>query len=605
MNNTKSQNHFKLIPVKRIPDAIIRNGLYVVLFITFFLPSGVGICSETIKSKNLDIPQSSYTVGNNGTINQNNSHRDVGDTQFADQGFDPLTQNNRAQPAWAQGAYHTQEFSKLRPFGSELFTGNFAGTFQTDINPEYQVATGDRIALRMWGARTLESILTVDLQGNIFIPEIGPVKVAGCSAASLTAVIKSAVASVFTDNVDLYVNLQSSQPVAVFVTGFVNSPGRYSGSHNDNVLSYIDRAGGINALQGSYREILVKRRGKIVKTIDLYKFITEGVIPIFTLENDDVIVISPKKISASVYGVVKKPAVYEFTAQNHLGRDLVSLTGLNADVTHVQISGFTNNATYNRYITISEFLNTSINPDDRIMFVSDSQLGTILTSVIGPIQGKSRFIVSKGTHLTDVLKNIRIMEETADVRSVYIRRKSVADQQKIIIDEALKRLEQSSLTAESSSVDEASIRVKEAELIQDFVKRAQAIKPDGVVVVSANGKVNDIILEDGDQIIIPERTDVIQVGGEVLMPKALVFNAEYGIEDYISETGGFSQRADKENILVVLPNGQVGSFSQMAIQPGSRVIVMPKVDSKNMQFAKDVMQIIYQLAVATKVVIGL
>ena len=55
----------------------------------------------------------------------------------------------------------------------------------------------------------------------------------------------------------------------------------------------------------------------------------------------------------------------------------------------------------------------------------------------------------------------------------------------------------------------------------------------------------------------------------------------------------------------MLPNGQVGNIAQLKIQPGARIIVMPKVDTKKMQFAKDIMQIIYQLAVATKVVIGL
>ena len=181
----------------------------------------------------------------------------------------------------------------------------------------------------------------------------------------------------------------------------------------------------------------------------------------------------------------------------------------------------------------------------------------------------------------------------------------MAAQQKIIIADALKRLEQSSLTAQSSSIDEASIRVKEAELIQDFVKRAQAAQPDGVVVVSTNGHMKDLLLEDGDEIVIPQKSSVVQIGGEIMMPKAIVFDPTYTLLDYIKDTGGFTQRADQDNILIILPNGQVGKTSELSLTPGSRVIVMPKVDSKNMQLAKDVMQIIYQIAVATKVAVGL
>src|SRR5574344_819306 len=542
------------------------------------------------------------SIGNNGKINRSNV---IENSDFSDVDYDPFNPVGEIRPAWAQGAYQTVEFNKLLPFGSELFQGNFAGTYQTEINQNYKISTGDRIVIRMWGAKNYNDILSVDIQGNIFIPEIGPINVLGCSSSDLVSKIKNAVSKVFTNDVQLYVNLQSSQPIAVFVTGLVNYPGRYAGNQNDNILSYIDRAGGINNIQGSYRHILVKRNGKIIEDVDLYKFLTQGEIPLFTLKNDDVIVINSKYMSISAYGLIKRPAAYEFTKSAHKGKDLLEFSGIGANVSHVQITGVNQGKPFNKYLTLNEFNDYSFNQDDRIMFISETPKENILASVVGPIKGKSRFIIDKGTKLTDVLQNIQIDPEIADYESVYIRRRSVAQQQKIIIDESLKRLEQSSLTAESSSVDEASIRIKEAELIQDFVKRAHLAKPDGIVVVSYKGNVKDLLLEDGDALIIPQKSNVIQIGGEVMMPKAVVFDQSYSLEDYIRETGGFSQRADEKNILVVLPNGQVGNITQLNIQPRSRIIMMPKVDSKNMQFAKDIMQVIYQLAVATKVAVGL
>ncbi|WP_274968209.1 polysaccharide biosynthesis/export family protein [Succinimonas amylolytica] len=493
----------------------------------------------------------------------------------------------------------------MKPYGYELFQGNFANTFQTDINPNYRISPGDRIVVKMWGAKQYEDVLTVDIQGNVFIPEIGPVYVQGCSYSSLGGTIKSAIGKVFTSNVELYVNLQSSQPVAVFVTGAVNNPGRYAGSQNDNILSYIDRAGGINSQTGSYREILIKRKGAIVKRIDLYRFITQGELPELILENNDVILVNNKQIAVSAYGLIKKPASYEFVKDSCTGSDLLALSGVEANVTHVQVSGIVNGKNFNRYLSLDDFRNYRFHPDDRVMFVSDSQNNTLVASVIGPITGKSRYIVTKGTHLKEVLANISVDPAVADTGSVYVKRKSVAEQQKIIINDALKRLEQAALTAESGSVDEANIRVKEAELIQDFVKRAQSAQPDGIIVVSSNGRVRDLLLEDEDQIVIPQKSNVIQIGGEVLMPKAVVFDESYTVLDYINETGGFSERADEDNILIVHPNGQVARAKDLAIVPGSRIIVMPEVDSKSMQFAKDVMQIIYQIAVATKVAVGL
>lgn len=524
---------------------------------------------------------------------------------FADPNYNPFNPDGSSKPAWAQGAYQTVEFNKLKPYGYELFQGNFANTFQTDINPNYRVSPGDRIVVKMWGAKQYEDVLTVDIQGNIFIPEIGPVYVQGCSYSSLGGTIKSAIGKVFTSNVELYVNLQSSQPVAVFVTGAVNNPGRYAGSQNDNILSYIDRAGGINSQTGSYREILIKRKGAIVKRIDLYRFITQGELPELILENNDVILVNNKQIAVSAYGLIKKPASYEFVKDSCTGSDLLALSGVEANVTHVQVSGIVNGKNFNRYLSLEDFRTYRFHPDDRVMFVSDSQNNTLVASVIGPITGKSRYIVTKGTHLREVLANISVDPAVADTGSVYVKRKSVAEQQKIIINDALKRLEQAALTAESGSVDEANIRVKEAELIQDFVKRAQSAQPDGIIVVSSNGRVRDLLLEDEDQIVIPQKSNVIQIGGEVLMPKAVVFDESYTVLDYINETGGFSERADEDNILIVHPNGQVARAKDLAIVPGSRIIVMPEVDSKGMQFAKDVMQIIYQIAVATKIAVGL
>ncbi len=570
-----------------------------IAFSLFCLP--VYAADKDISINKADVPQSVSKIGE-----RNSSTFVVTSTaEFSDPNYNPFNPDGTSKPAWAQGAYQTVEFSKLKPYGYELFQGNFANTFQTDINPNYRISPGDRIVVKMWGAKQYEDVLTVDIQGNVFIPEIGPVYVQGCSYSSLGGTIKSAIGKVFTSNVELYVNLQSSQPVAVFVTGAVNNPGRYAGSQNDNILSYIDRAGGINSQTGSYREILIKRKGAIVKRIDLYRFITQGELPELILENNDVILVNNKQIAVSAYGLIKKPASYEFVKDSCTGSDLLALSGVEANVTHVQVSGIVNGKNFNRYLSLDDFRNYRFHPDDRVMFVSDSQNNTLVASVIGPITGKSRYIVTKGTHLKEVLANISVDPAVADTGSVYVKRKSVAEQQKIIINDALKRLEQAALTAESGSVDEANIRVKEAELIQDFVKRAQSAQPDGIIVVSSNGRVRDLLLEDEDQIVIPQKSNVIQIGGEVLMPKAVVFDESYTVLDYINETGGFSERADEDNILIVHPNGQVARAKDLAIVPGSRIIVMPEVDSKSMQFAKDVMQIIYQIAVATKVAVGL
>ena len=189
--------------------------------------------------------------------------------------------------------------------------------------------------------------------------------------------------------------------------------------------------------------------------------------------------------------------------------------------------------------------------------------------------------------------------------AVYLRRKSVARDQKAVIQDSLHRLEKAALTATSATPEEATVRVEEAKLIQDFVKRASLLEPDGVIVVSRGGQVNDIWLEDGDEIVIPQKSNVVQITGEVVMPKSIAFEEGMTLDDYLAAAGGVSDRGDEKHILVAKQNGEVGLAEHLGVKAGDRILVLPKVDVKSMLLAKDLMTIVYQIAVATKVAVDL
>ena len=174
-----------------------------------------------------------------------------------------------------------------------------------------------------------------------------------------------------------------------------------------------------------------------------------------------------------------------------------------------------------------------------------------------------------------------------------------------MIQDSLHRLEKAALTATSATPEEATVRVEEAKLIQDFVKRASLLEPDGVIVVSRGGQVNDIWLEDGDEIVIPQKSNVVQITGEVVMPKSIAFEEGMSLDDYLAAAGGVSDRGDEKHILVAKQNGEVGLAEHLGINAGDRILVLPKVDVKSMLLAKDLMTIVYQIAVATKVAVDL
>ena len=507
-------------------------------------------------------------------------------------------------PAWAQDTYLPDMAMGLQPFGANLFRGNFASTYGNGMNDDYVILPGDRITVRGWGARSYDDVLFVDQQGNIFLPEVGPVQVAGLKQSALPGSVRAKLASVFPENVNIYVNLQSAQPVAVYVAGNVPNPGRYAGGPQDSVMSYLDRAGGILPEQGSYRNIKILRGRQVIGRVDLYNYMMRGELPRIRLKDGDTILVEPFGMSVAAYGLLRQPARYEFRGAAS-GKDLLNYALPMNGVAHVSVGGMRNGEPFNVYVTLHDFRSLQLADGDRVEFVADTRGRTIMVAASGAIHGASRFPVLKQTRLKTLLEYIAVEPELADIKSVYIRRRSVAAEQKVILADALRRLEQSALTATSASVDEAGSRVKEAELIQNFVQRASKLEPDGVLVVSRGGRISDVLLEEGDEIIIPRNTDVVHVSGEVLIPTAVTWEKVLSLKGYLNGEGGLSARADTDNILIVGLNGEVAHAKGQPIEPGDRILVMPKFDSKNLQLVKDVTQVLYQMAVAVKVAVGL
>ena len=507
-------------------------------------------------------------------------------------------------PAWAQDTYRPDMAMGLQPFGANLFRGNFASTYGNGMNDDYVILPGDRITVRVWGARSYDDVLFVDQQGNIFLPEVGPVRVAGLTQSALSGSVRAKLASVFPENVNIYVNLQSAQPVAVYVAGNVPNPGRYAGGPQDSVMSYLDRAGGILPEQGSYRNIKILRGQQVIGRVDLYNYMMRGELPHIRLKDGDTILVEPFGMSVAAYGLLRQPARYEFRGAAS-GKDLLNYALPMNGVSHVSVGGMRNGEPFNVDVTLHDFRSLQLADGDRVEFVADTRGRTIMVAASGAIHGASRFPVLKQTRLKTLLEYIAVEPELADIKSIYIRRRSVAAEQKVILTDALRRLEQSALTATSASVDEAGIRVKEAELIQNFVQRASKLEPDGVLVVSRGGRISDVLLEEGDEIIIPRKTDVVHVSGEVLIPTAVTWEKGLSLKGYLSGAGGLSDRADTDNILIVGLNGEVAHAKGQPIEPGDRILVMPKFDSKNLQLVKDVTQVLYQMAVAVKVAVGL
>jgi len=468
------------------------------------------------------------------------------------------------------------------------------------------IAPGDHVAVNVWGAVPFNEVLVVDSQGNIFLPEIGPIRLAGVRNAELTETVRNGMKRVYARNVDVYTNLLTAKPVAVFVTGGVLRPGRYAGIPSDSALFFLDQAGGIDPKLGSYRSISILRGGQSIAEIDLYDFILKGLLPTVQFQEGDTILVHQRGPVAALTGNVATPATIEFKAGELSGKEALAVIPGAATATEVTVQGIRRGVPISQTLSRAAFSTFEVQDGDVITMRDDGRADTILVHLEGEYRGPSVLSVRRGSRLVDVLNYIPVVPGLANTSAVHLKRASVAKTQKDAIEDSLFRLERSALLALSNSRGEADIRVKEAGLTQRFVERARLIQPLGRVVTRSGGQQTNLVLENDDIIVIPTRSTIVHVEGEVWMSQAVMFEKDLTAEEYIEAAGGYTDRADSGKVIIVHDDASVTiADPDVVVQPGDEILVPPRVDSKVVQNVLDVTQIIYQIAIAAAVVLAL
>lgn len=494
-------------------------------------------------------------------------------------------------------------------FGADLFRGRFSGQSFRAFNPNYLVSVGDRIDLKLWGAVELAVVLDVDSQGNIFVPRVGPVNVANTRNADLNTLVSERVRSVYRENVGVYASLAAAEPVKVFVTGYVREPGLYGAFASDSLLHFLDQAGGVDPQTGSFLDVRVLRGGESVGRFNLYDFLLRGQLPLFQFRDGDTIVVWPKKSAASVKGLVRNQAQFEFDGEIALST-LLEMAGIDQRATHVLL---VRNQTPEReaeYLQVGPSLDgVRIVSGDEVSVFADRQIGTIVATVEGEFEGLSQLALPYDSSLSDLLARVRLTERS-NVAGLQLYRESIAIRQKQVLDQMLQKLEESVLNARASSVEEAELRVREAELVMRFVERARQIQPKGQLVLHEGIDTEKLALEDRDVVRIPRQSNTVAVQGEVFFPSAFVHQPGRSVEYYLEQAGGLTQKANKSKIFVMRPSGEMtearmGWGSSTSVGPGDEIMVLPKVDAKTFQLTKDLVEVLYQIALSAGVVLSI
>jgi protein involved in polysaccharide export with SLBB domain len=489
-------------------------------------------------------------------------------------------------------------------FGAQLFSGSFAQQGATQFNPDYMIAVGDKVQVRIWGGFSYDSVLAVDPQGNVFLPHVGPVKLLGVRNKDLQRVMEAASRQVFRNNVFSYASLAAAQPVRIFVGGNVNRPGLYNGTSMDSLLHYLDQAGGIDPERGSFLDVQVKRGDQVRTTVSLYDFMLQGRLPLIQLADGDVIFINARRHTTKVMGLAENAKRFEFEAASMTISQLSMLAKPLAQATHVRVVRNTGTVRNVDYYPLADAAGISINNGDEVEYTADKKIGTITVRVEGEHMSAQEYVLPYGARMGQLMQQIQFSDRS-DEQSVQLFRQSVRDRQRTMLQASMKSLETTVLTARSGTSDEARLRKEEADLILQWVERAKNVQPSGQVLIAQASSRDQLLLENGDIIKVPSRDGLVLVSGEVLFPNAIAFDASLSLEQYISRAGGYTQNADNSRVVVAHRDGSYSADGAEALRAGDEVLVLPKIDVKSRQIWKDMTQIIYQIAVSARVVLGL
>jgi polysaccharide biosynthesis/export protein len=229
-----------------------------------------------------------------------------------------------------------------RRFGVEVFEN---GTRDPQLipmdlpaGPDYVVGPGDGLSVSLWGGVSRRLFGTVDREGRLNLPEVGPVLVSGKSLADVQQEVQRTLRTQFRD-VSADISLSRLRTIRIYEVGDVANPGAFDISSLSTPLNALFAAGGPTS-RGSLRIVKHYRGNQLVQVVDLYDLLLHGVkADMQRLSSGDTILVPPVGPQVTVEGMVRRPAIYELKDEKDLASVLALAGGLlpTAALRHIEV----------------------------------------------------------------------------------------------------------------------------------------------------------------------------------------------------------------------------------------------------------------------------
>lgn len=225
-------------------------------------------------------------------------------------------------------------------YGSTLFRrvpSTFAPLENAPVPSDYVIGPNDELRIRIWGQLNFTANVRVDRSGDIYLPQVGPVHVAGLQYSALEDHVRTAIQRVYR-NFQLTIDVGQIRAIQVYVTGEAQRPGVYTVSSLSTLVDALFASGG-PSLQGSLRHIQLRRGDTVATDFDLYDLLVRGdKTKDVKLLPGDVIFIPHVGPQVAITGSVRSPAIYELKGNDSLADLITTAGGASAIAAETRIS---------------------------------------------------------------------------------------------------------------------------------------------------------------------------------------------------------------------------------------------------------------------------
>jgi len=474
------------------------------------------------------------------------------------------------------GRYGAKIFSMMQSTLMPINEPNFDGNYLLDF--------GDILEVQLVGQNSTIMKLAIKRDGSLNIPEIGKVFLAGLPLSEAADIIKNKIQISYI-GVKAFITLVNVRDVQIIVAGNVYNPGSYTVNGNSNIFHALSVAGGPSST-GSYRKIDLIRDNDVIESIDLYQTFIFGKSSFQSrLRSGDLIFVRTVTNSVTISGAVRRPGIYELTDEEDLSFALIFANGLtnDSDLSDISLSSLDRGKIEKISINnISDLDNYPPRDKDKL-HISKHSYRTILIN--GAIKNPGLYLVAEGDGILELVNKAGGYSANAYTFGGVLLNEATKKINQLARDQLYQTFLNNLLEASSANPNQEFGAVGE---IMNELKAAEVsgrVSAEFDLDILKNNPLKDVILQNGDDVTIPEKLDHIYIFGEIYNEGTIRFNSQKDYKYYVNKQGGYKDSADTKNIFVLYPNGETKRIgrknifatkdSQVILYPGS-VIFVPR-----------------------------